>query len=68
MELLRNGTRRSKKISLSECLLKDNRLYYRDRLVIPNHDELKIKLLRHVHDSPIGGHLGRAKTLYLLQR
>jgi hypothetical protein len=66
--LLRNGTRRSKKISLSECEARDNRLYFRNRLVIPNHDELKVKLLRYVHDSPVGGHPGRTKTLEILSR
>lgn len=68
MELLRTNVRRSKKISLSDCKLRDNRLYFRDRLMIPDHDELKLKLLRHAHDSPVGGHPGRAKTLELLQR
>lgn len=66
--LLKSGTRHSKKISLSECELKNHRLYYRGRLAIPNHDELKLKLLRHVHDSPVGGHPGRTKTLDILQR
>jgi hypothetical protein len=68
IQLLRADVRRSKKISLSECELRENRLYYRSRLVVPDHDELKIKLLRHVHDSPMGGHAGRAKTLEVLQR
>ena len=37
-------------------------------MVIPSNDELKIKLLRHVHNSPVGGHPGRGKTLEVLQR
>jgi hypothetical protein len=68
IQLLRSGIRRSKKISLSDCEFRENRLYYRSRLVIPDNDELKVKLLRHVHDSPMGGHPGRAKTLEVLQR
>ena len=68
MNLIRSGTQRSKKISLSECTIQNNKLYYQDRLIIPDHDELKLKLLRYVHDSPVGGHNGRAKTLELLQR
>jgi hypothetical protein len=68
VDLIRREVRRSKKISLSECRIRENRLFYRDRLVVPDHDELKIKLLRHVHDSLVGGHLGRAKTLEVLQR
>jgi hypothetical protein len=68
LELLRNGTRRSKLITLSECEHRNDRLYYRGRLVIPDSDELKVKLLRIVHDSPAGGHPGRGKTLDILQR
>ena len=68
LELLRTGVRRSKKFTLAECTFRDGKLYYRNRLVVPDHDELKIKLLRHVHDSPVGGHLGRSKTLEILQR
>jgi hypothetical protein len=68
LELLRNGTRRSKKISLSECEERDGRLFFRDRLVIPKHDELIIKILRVAHDSPAGGHPGRGKTLDIIQR
>jgi HrpA-like RNA helicase len=65
---MQNSIRRSKKISLSKCEAYRNRLYYRNRLVIPNYDELKLKLLKHVHDLPIAGHPGRGKTLELLQR
>jgi hypothetical protein len=68
LSLIRDGARRSKKLSLSECEDREGRLYYRDRLVIPNNDELKIKLLRIAHDSPAGGHSGRGKTLEILQR
>jgi transposase InsO family protein len=68
MNLIRSEVRRSRKITLSECTIRDDKLYYQDRLVIPDHDELKLKLLRYVHDSPVGGHAGRAKTLELLQR
>jgi hypothetical protein len=68
LELLRNGTQRSKLVTLSECEDQNNRLYYRGRLVIPDSDELKIKLLQIVHNSPAGGHPGRGKTLDILQQ
>jgi hypothetical protein len=66
--MLRSGTRRSKKITLSECEEGDGKLFYRNRLAIPDHDELKIKLLRRIHDSPVGSHPGRGKALEILQR
>ncbi len=37
-------------------------------MVVPDHDELRIKLLRHFHDLLIGGHPGRVRTLDLLSR
>ena len=40
LKLLRNGTRGFKKIPVSECEERDGRLFFRDRLVIPKHDEL----------------------------
>jgi hypothetical protein len=55
-------------MTLSECGSRGGRLYYRNRLVVPDHDELKIKILRAVHDSPSGGHPGRGKTLEIVQR
>jgi hypothetical protein len=68
ISLLQSKTRRSKKISLSECEVRLDRLYYRGRLVIPDVDELKLKILRQTHDAPTSGHPGRAKTLELVQR
>ena len=66
--LLKSNARKSRKITLAECRIQDDRLYYQDRLVLPDNDELRLKLLRLVHDAPIGGHQGRARTLELLQR
>lgn len=65
---LSEGVRKSKLISLGECEVLNDRLYYRGRMVIPDHDELKIKLLRHTHNSPVGGHPGRTRTLDILSR
>jgi len=58
LKLMQNSIRRSKKISLSKYKACGNRLYYRNRLVIPNYNKLKLKLLKHVHDLPITGYLG----------
>jgi transposase InsO family protein len=35
---------------------------------VPDNDDLKLRLIRLVHDSPAGGHPGRSKTLELLSR
>lgn len=55
-------------MSMSDCILKDNRLYYRDRLYIPNSNELRLCLISQAHTSPAGGHGGRSRTFELLSR
>jgi hypothetical protein len=67
-KLIRDGAQRSTKITLADCKLREDRLFFQNRLVLPESDELRLKLLRSVHDAPIGGHQGRARTLDLLQR
>jgi transposase InsO family protein len=74
LDLLRTGGR-SKQISLSECEIRNDpyditkdRLYYKGRLVIPDSDELRFKILQEAHDSPVAGHPGRTKTLALVSR
>ncbi|KAF7565970.1 hypothetical protein PtrM4_054040 [Pyrenophora tritici-repentis] len=68
LQLLKDGVRRSKILTLSECEARGGRLYYHDRLVIPDNDELKMKILRAAHDSACSGHPGRGKTIELVQR
>jgi len=55
---MHDSIRRFKKISLSKCKACGNRLYYRNRLVIPNYNKLKLKLLKYVHDLLVAGYLG----------
>ncbi|KAG0158853.1 hypothetical protein PDIDSM_6373 [Penicillium digitatum] len=45
-----------------------NYLYYRNRLYVPDNDELKAEILRLCHDKPTVGHPGRSKTYELLSR
>ena len=46
----------------------DGLLYYQvhmndePRVVVPDNDDLKHKIVFEVHDTPIAGHLGREKT------
>lgn len=50
-------------------LTEDGGLWWRGQaLVIPDADELRMKCLRAVHDSPVGGHFGERKTLELAKR
>ena len=44
-------------------------LVFKDGLIyIPNHDNLKLQVLKTCHDSPLSGHLGQDKTFELITR
>ncbi|KAF8748741.1 hypothetical protein RHS01_10575 [Rhizoctonia solani] len=43
-------------------------LWYQGKLVIPDNESLKERLLREFHDSPLAGHPGQQRTLELLSR
>jgi hypothetical protein len=62
---------RSREISLSECRvdksLSYSRLYFRDRLYIPEGD-LRPLLMKLAHDQPAVGHTGKAKMYELISR
>jgi hypothetical protein len=68
LTMLDNQVRHSRLISLAECGRDDNRLTYRNRIYVPNHEPLRLRLLQDHHDVPAAGHPGRAKTLELLTR
>ncbi|QRW25224.1 Retrotransposable element Tf2 protein [Rhizoctonia solani] len=43
-------------------------LWYRGKLVVPDSEPLKERLLKEFHDSPLAGHPGQQRTLELLSR
>jgi hypothetical protein len=68
MEMLDNGVRQDKRITLAECERIEGRLHYRKRLYVPDSDELRLHLVKAHHDPPAAGHQGRSKTFELLSR
>ena len=68
LEAIRTGQRQHKDITLAECEVRDNRLYYRGSLVVPNSDPLRYRILELTHDAAIAGHPGRTKTYDIVQR
>ena len=68
LSCLRTGKSQSKLISLAECSELDGKLYYQGKRYVPDHEPLKIELLKRYHDSPLAGHPGSAKTLELISR
>jgi len=67
-EMLRpHGIPHSKEISLSECIINEGRLYFRDRLYVPE-GELRTLLIQLAHDSVESGHPGKNKLYELVSR
>ena len=66
--LFRDSQRTCQKISVNECEIRREPLYYRDRLYVPNHDKLRLYLLQQHYDVPSAGHCGQAKTFEIIAR
>ena len=57
------------RISLSECTVdKDGSLRFHDRLWVPSHGDVRVKITQEAHDSAVGAHPGREGTYALLAR
>ena len=46
----------------------ENGVTYREGLIVVNDKDLQLEILKQIHDSPIGGHPGQAKTRELITR
>ena len=68
LEALHTRQSRHKRITLAECIERHGYLYYRDRLYVPDNPKLHAELLRMYHESPVAGHMGRARTYEALSR
>ena len=66
LQMLQNGTQRSNDITTSECEEIEGRLYYNNKIHVPDRDASRIIILHQHRDDPAAGHPGRAKTLDLL--
>jgi transposase InsO family protein len=60
--------RRELRIAFGDCRVHENRVYYRDRLYIPDDNALRIQIIYRTHSSGPGGHPGRTKTVDLMNR
>ncbi|KAI0993053.1 hypothetical protein K3495_g15131 [Podosphaera aphanis] len=57
------------RIAFAECKVVANRVYFRERLLIPPDDEqLQLQILHRTHNSFPAGHPGRVRTIDLLNR
>ena len=68
IKALENKDQKHRKIHLSETTYQDGVLRIRDRLYVPNDEELYAEIIRTRHDLPAVGHPGRSKTYKLVER
>jgi hypothetical protein len=54
--------------AMNDCKICENRIYYRNRLFIPENTELKVQIIYRTHNSEAGGHPGRMKTTELVSK
>ena len=55
-------------VPLASCEVRDGALLYKEKYWIPENGELRLKILREVHDQASAGHPGVARTLAFLKR
>jgi hypothetical protein len=54
--------------AISDCRIYDNRIYYKNRLLIPADDEFKMQIVYRTHSSGPAGHPGKEKENYRANR
>lgn len=70
MESKRRGDRRipaditkiGVRLELGDCELRDDLFYVKNRVYVSQNEELQAIILQYIHESPPGGHAGRATT------
>ena len=65
---LNTGQRTLKRFPLSKASVTDGRIFFRDKLFVPDVGQLKLRLIKKSHDDPAAGHPGKAKTYEILSR
>jgi hypothetical protein len=68
LRALEQGKTRHPFLQLAQCRHENRLLYYRDKIYVPEFEDLRVKIIRQYHDNPSAGHPGRAKTFELLSR
>jgi hypothetical protein len=68
IKALREELRRVKRFSLIEYELKKNKVYYKNRLFIPENDKLRLRIFQIIYNSTVGGYPGRTKLIELITR
>jgi hypothetical protein len=54
--------------AINDCKICENRIYYRNKLFIPENTELKMQIIYKTHNSEARGHPGRMKITELVSK
>jgi hypothetical protein len=54
--------------AINDCKICENRIYYKNRLFIPENTELKMQIIYKTHNFKAGGHPERIKTTELVSK
>jgi hypothetical protein len=68
LQMLKDGTKQCKDITLPECEEHNDLLLYRRQIRVPEYEPLRLHLMQQHHDTPTAEHPGRSKTLEYLSR
>jgi hypothetical protein len=68
IQAVEQGKNKHPFLQLSQCQVGEGILRYRDKIYVPEANELRVRILQQHHDHPSAGHPGRAKTFELLSR
>ena len=60
--------RKELRLSMMDCKVVNGKIYFRDRLFIPQNDELRTQIIYRMHSTGPAGHPGRVKTIDLVSR
>ncbi len=63
---LKDDQRKLKEFSLAKCMLQNNWVYYKDKLLIFKDEKLRLRLLQLSHDTFIASHSERVKIYEIL--
>src|SRR5215217_7252488 len=66
LKALEDSATKSRHLTLSQCSERQGRLLYQERVYVPDHAPLKLRLIRDHHDTATTEHSGRVKMLELL--
>lgn len=67
-EAVRRKERSFEGMLLKKFTVVENVLFFRNKLWVPKSDELKLTIIREIHDQPSVGHPGFRRTLFIVKK